>query len=334
MAFPFNTSNLAVDGRGLFLVQDPDLRSRILPLFSFDPRSPERPRGHGTAFRIDPWSRCATAFHVLEDLFEVDRSGSTISLKPDIRLAALELNQQGYGRLPIPDGAWRPLDASFSYFRIDTPFAQPAGLRNLFELMVLRVRPSAMPDEGTPYLPMDLRRWYPRKGERLMAIGYPDVDAPRSGDENSNRPFRQYLYASLCEIIDIDPADAARARPWPLLRLDANWPGGMSGGPVFNELGHVVGLVSAGFEGEGGATATYFSAWDVPERIYGSIDPSNPGRFLNWGAFDSEGVLVRCGQDKTEVERIGRALGVTDFGIVSVDPVSEEWTRSQAVFGP
>lgn len=37
MPFPFDTDGQAPDERGLYLVQDPGLRERILPLFSFDP---------------------------------------------------------------------------------------------------------------------------------------------------------------------------------------------------------------------------------------------------------------------------------------------------------
>src|SRR5437899_2583210 len=78
----------------------------MLPLFSFSPDTAhERPDGHGTEFRIDPWSGCATAFHVLEDLFEVNGAGSEIVLKQHVRLAALELDGLGYGLNPIPDRA-------------------------------------------------------------------------------------------------------------------------------------------------------------------------------------------------------------------------------------
>lgn len=333
MPFPFDPTGQTPDARGLFVVQDQALRDRILPLFSFDPNAPkDRPAGHGTAFRIDLWSRCATAFHVLEDLFQVDKGGKTISLRPDLRLAALDVNSQGYGLLPIPIGAWRPMAGSFSYFRIDTPFAQPARLRNLVELMVLRIRPPSPGENGTPFLPVDLRRWRPTLGERVMALGYPDLDKAKNEHEadDQGRPFRQYLYASIGEITDIEPADPKRDRPWPVLRINANWPGGMSGGPVFNDGGHVIGVVSAGFEGDGGATATYFSGWDVPERIFGSLDRSNPGRFINWGAFDANGTLIKCGQDKAEIERVGNEMGLTDFGLVSVEPDSGEWMRLRA----
>ncbi len=127
----------------------------------------------------------------------------------------------------------------------------------------------------------------PGVGERVLALGYADLDRPR-GQEDAGRPFRQHLWGSLAPIRHIEPADGERARPWPLLRVDADWPAGMSGGPVFNEAGHVIGVVSAGFKGEGGATATYFSGWDMPERILGSIDRSNPGRFRCFGVFDLE----------------------------------------------
>jgi serine protease Do len=61
MPFPIEPLDGRVDERGLFVVQDPALLARVLPLFRFDPRSPgDRPEGHGTAFRIDLWSRCLT----------------------------------------------------------------------------------------------------------------------------------------------------------------------------------------------------------------------------------------------------------------------------------
>ena len=105
----------------------------------------------------------------------------------------------------------------------------------------------------------------------------------------------------------------------------------MSGGPVFNEFGHVVGMVSPGFQGVDCATAAVFSGWDVPERIFGSIDADNPGWFRCWGTFDAAGDHVRCGQDKDEIELYGRTRGLVDVGPVSVNPVNEEHMRSTTV---
>ncbi len=87
-------------------------------------------------------------------------------------------------------------------------------------------------------------------------------------------------WGSLAPITHIEPADpGGGARPWPLLRVNADSPSGIRGAPNLNEGGNVIGVVSPGFQGEGGATETFFLGWDVPERILGSIDRSNPGRF-------------------------------------------------------
>ena len=138
--FPAQVIDSDIDERGHFLCQDPDLRSKVLPLFSFDPRATdERPVGQGTAFRIDPWSRCATAFHVVEELFRLDDHETELVLREDVRLAALEISGLGYGRIPIPEGAWRPFAGSYSLFGIERLPVSTPRIRNVTELMVLRI---------------------------------------------------------------------------------------------------------------------------------------------------------------------------------------------------
>ena len=330
MAFPVDPSNMSLDSRGLFLIQDTKLQERVLPLFSFNPEDPEqRPKGHGTAFRVDPWSCCATAFHVLEDILQVNRSGSAISLRPDINLAALAVSGTGYGGIPVPEDSWRPFAGTFGLARIEQPLVGDARIRNLTEIMALRIMPSDGRSEVAPYLPLDFSRWYPRVGESILALGYADLDDDDDGKRRFGgvRPISQYLYGSVGVITDIESADGTRSSPWPIIRIDANWPGGMSGGPVFNEAGNVVGVVSTGFEGVRGAAATFFSGWDMPTRVFSSIDPSNPGAFLCWGGFDAAGDLVRAGQNRASVEKFCLEHSHPEIGFVSFNPATGDVVR-------
>jgi serine protease Do len=89
---------------------------------------------------------------------------------------------------------------------------------------------------------MDMRRWRPKVGDRVLALGFADLDVDRHL-EGEERAIEQYLYGSEAEIIEAQPAGGQSSRPWPVFRVEANWPGGMSGGPVFNQEGNVIGLV-------------------------------------------------------------------------------------------
>jgi serine protease Do len=327
MPFPFNiTRSDPTFKKGLILCQHPDALQRILPLFQFSPHEQDkRVAGHGTAFRIDPWSRCLTAYHVLEDLFEINAT-NRIVLRDDIRLATLEVGDLVYGAPSIPPEAWRPIVECATQVAIHTPPLQLASLRNFLELIVLRIRPRIVCARGTPFLDLDLSSWHPKLGETVLALGFADLDK-KDGDQPDDRPIDQSLYGSFGVITDVVKADGSRARPWPQIRVSTNWPGGMSGGPVFNEAGNVIGLVSAGFDGEGGASATYFSNWNAPERILGSVDPINPGWFRCIATFDAHGQLQQCGQDEPEIRRFAAERGFSDVGMISYNFSSGDYVR-------
>jgi serine protease Do len=192
--------------------------------------------------------------------------------------------------------------------------------------MVLRIRQSVGQALGTPYRPLDLTRWHPRIGERVLALGFADLDLDRN-DGGDNRPMSQYLYGSLAAIVDVERADGARWRQWPQFRVEADWPGGMSGGPVFNEPGHVVGVISAAVAGQGVASATYFSGWDIPERIFGSIDSCNPGWFRCYAVFNGDGALAKCSQDRTTLKAFARDYGLSEVAAISLNFETGDYVR-------
>ncbi|WDR06685.1 trypsin-like peptidase domain-containing protein [Devosia rhodophyticola] len=278
-----------VDDRGLSLVQNPELTSLIHPIFSVDPNIPmERVLGHGTLFRVDPWDGCATAFHVIEELLTLH--GGQIALKPTPKIAALETPPIGYGTLPIIPAFWRPITGIFSCLSLDEkPFVSPK-IRNFSELAaVLCPRGNAVRALEAKYLPLDLTGSIPRQGDKITAFGYADLDVDKQGN-GDDRPLEQRLYRSDAIVVDVQKPDISSGRPWPLARVEANWPGGMSGGPVFNQAGVVIGVVSTGIPGENIGTAALFAGWDAGRNTFGRLDPLNPGwvqAFLALGSNDA-----------------------------------------------
>lgn len=320
--FPITPNPSDVDERGLFIVQDELLMETVLPLYSFhNDASQERPRGHGTTFRIDPWSRCATAYHVIEDIVALDNDGN-LRIHPERRLVTLEL-PLSYGVTQVPSTAWQPLAGLYSIIGMEKRPLQPPKTRNTCELAVMRLRPGGQITNKAPYLPVKLSGWFPKVGDQVMAFGYADLDEDKL-EEGDDRPVEQRLYGSRGEIVQIDKADGTSGRPWPRIWVEAMWPRGMSGGPVFNEHGHVIGLVSSGMEGDTVSCSTFFSGWDIPSRIFGSLDPVNPGRFIAIGVFDKEKELVFVGQDVDEAKAFAASKSL-DMGYISYEPKSQEW---------
>jgi hypothetical protein len=179
----------------------------------------------------------------------------------------------------------------FSFCGVETSPVGKPRVRNFTELAALSISRSPIAHDPTTFLPLDMRRWRPRAGERVMALGFADLDVDHDG-EGDARAMTQYLYGSEATIVQVQPPDGSSSRPWPIFRVEAEWPGGMSGGPVFNEAGHVIGLVSIQLVGGGIGTVASFAGWDVPEKTFPSLDAPNPGWIRCWAAFDTKNNIV------------------------------------------
>jgi hypothetical protein len=175
-----------------------------------------------------------------------------------------------------------------------------------------------MPPEGAPFFPVALRGWQPRIDETILALGFPELDRDhkKKGDD---RPIEQRLYGSFGKIIEIQKPNAESSRPWPIIRVDVEWSGGMSGGPVINAAGNVIGLVSTGIEGEKIGTANVFSGWSIAPHVFGTLDPNNPGWFGCYGVFDKGGVLRGLGQDQSELKHFAEMAGLTDYRKITIN---------------
>jgi hypothetical protein len=146
------------------------------------------------------------------------------------------------------------------------------------------ILPSSQKTRGTEFLNVDLCNWQPSPGEPVLGMGYPNLDKAK-GDAPEDRPISQYMYGAYGRIIDIEPLDLNRSRPWPMVRMDADWPGRMSGGPVFNAAGNVIGIISSGIDAAS-SSAMIFGGWRAVHCTFRSLDRARPGWFLCYGALD------------------------------------------------
>lgn len=304
------------------LNQDPSWRAMVLPVFKFDPGAPsERPFGLGTAFRIDPWGNCATAFHVIEDMLAL-KAGKMV-IRDHVRLSALEIEGILFGTPPMPRDAWRPLTGFYAEAGATAPplIHEKPEIRNMTELACLTV-PRSHVRNPMPYLPVSLSSG-PVVGDLVTGYGFAGLDVAKDG-KGEDRPMSQYLYQSTGEVIDVTPADPSSTMPWPRFRVSAEWPSGMSGGPVVNGDGIVVGLISRGWTGEADSTATHFSGWDVSQRTFATLDPFATRRFRAFAAIDVAGTVRFLGQDIEEAKTFA-ADGKLVVRAVSCSPDTGEW---------
>ena len=317
--------DLGADDRGLSLVQDARLRASIMPLFAIDTRYlTHRPQGRGTTFRINPWGACATAFHVVEELL-VPRGRQAV-LRDHVRLVALELESLPYGAPEIRPDQWRPFEGMFVMAGIDEPPGQQPRLRNVTELASLLIQGSLGVGPSVQYLDMDLRRWRPELGAQVTALGFADLDLD-DPEASPDRPISQYLYQSRATIIDIEQADPTRGRPWPFFRVDRDWPGGMSGGPVLNEDGHVVGIVSTGVSILATGSATFFSGNSNAQRMFHQVDPGAPGHVYGWGGFNEQNEMAMFAPSRETFELMPGASALRDAGPLSFNPRTGDYVR-------
>jgi serine protease Do len=54
------------------------------------------------------------------------------------------------------------------------------------------------------------------------------------------------MFAAYGRVTDLYPCGRDHSNPTPVFEVEADWPSGMSGGPVFDAKGEVIGLVSRG----------------------------------------------------------------------------------------
>jgi serine protease Do len=284
----------------LFSIHDPfGLRRAVVPLLlkDFD----NTIRGMGTAFHVDGWGTFLTAYHVIEAVrmhskaSNTNENEQTFTFSPSDVYPILLLGiGVVYGQVRVPEKALSLVGNIFTTARErNDPLAILSG-RKEFENAsdVAVMRPSAsIPESMTGTLALRFSGWQPKKGDTVLALGYPELKCEPLDEVQLQYLLSDGMSAAYGHIIAIHPNGRGND-PTPVIEVQANWPSGMSGGPVFNDQGEVVGIVLRSFlpneeaAGNGCAACIQLIPW-LRERI-STLDPANPGWRLGWAVLKKD----------------------------------------------
>ncbi len=277
----------------LFARQDPfGARKAVVPLFWMDASGDLE--GMGTAFALDPWGGFITADHVIAG----PRAGARhspvgdgnlrVQGPPDAGFVAVLGYGAVFGAVGLPQEAIAPIVSAWSPgLEGSDPLARLQGRHDVqpLDLAILRALPRK--PGWIHCLPMRSRQPRPRVGDTVIALGFPQIDTFRGPQEEARTIIEEGMFAAYGRVTVLLPQGRDRSTPTPVFEVEANWPSGMSGGPVLNSAGEVIGLVSRSLEPEPGVEfgvgwATWLEAMPLLATAAPTLDDSNADRRRGW----------------------------------------------------
>lgn len=281
-----------------FPINDPfGLRRAVIPVFRRNPDSSTI--GMGTAFHVDGWGRLLTADHVVDHI----RTHHLHQIAPDT-LILIDITQSthaavllGYGlvfgRVGIPKACWGPIaqvDALVAA-RDKDPIASLQGKSLQYQIgpdiagMSVILQPGAPPFHAVAVN----FRTSPKVGETVFAVGYPELGFETLNNEETAQYFNEGMYGVYGQVTNLYSNGRDRTRASPGFEVEADWPPGMSGGPVFNQRGEVIGVVSSSLQpgdGEPGiGYATSLAMIPNASALTPTLDIDHPGCRLGFGVY-------------------------------------------------
>lgn len=287
MAFPIRPAD--GESETQFLVQDPfQLRKQVLPLLTVD-KADGFLSGLGTSFLADPFGTFLTAEHVLKEHFE------TPALREGAVAAALFGMRLVFGTVGLRSEYFAPI-SDIQFWRRSreeqNPLFGPASPpRIVADAVGFHVDATKVPgSKFAPPMPLRLSGARPQVGDRVMALGYPELTCLRHDSPDRALIFTERMYGAVGTVRSLLPHGRGSMYPWPLIEVEAHWRSGMSGGPVINEAGEVIGLVSFSLEPDDGLPGVGF-ATDLAgigiDRLVPTLDPLNSGFYRCHGVLRS-----------------------------------------------
>lgn len=206
----------------------------------------------GTCFAITGDGLCLTARHVIEEAFS--------SQSPATDVQSLQWNEGALYALyiaPAPPG--HPTELEGGPLPVDFVYLNP-GVD--VAMIKLRLPKHTVTGEWLPIGVLRLRMALPKPGDLAFAFGYHAMRSEKLDSDGPAYSQCQTLSASKGTVEEVHFGGRDRAfLPFPCFRVSSRYDGGMSGGPVMNEAGQVIGVVcsSLGDPDDGGGHISYAS---------------------------------------------------------------------------
>lgn len=287
------TQQIPTSGKDLFSIFDPfGLRKAIVPILLRE--SDGRLKGMGTAFHIDGWGTFITADHVIDAVRknvkhtkvnqEVHFISESLETHPILLLSAGVV----CGRAKYPNDAVAVIKRIRTLAtEKDDPLATLRGESRFIAASDIAVMQIAhdIPKHMVGTLPLRFSGWRPKKDDYVIAFGFPDLQLDLIDVERENYKLSDSMSASYGRILEVHPYGRGND-PTPVIEVEANWPSGMSGGPVFNDCGEVIGIVSRSLppsgDVKGNGTAVCFELLPWLNDWIPTLDKNNPSWRLGW----------------------------------------------------
>lgn len=223
----------------------------VFPLFATNNTTAE---GLGSGFFVKGLDFGITAEHLV-DIEQLD-----LPLAAPDNLLELDLSMLSYGLTAIlpsqgivfgtchipPEHSQRIKRFIFDIVKKDAPILELAGKRKFSRrsdiLFLEFFEEAAIPP--TEWLP-EISSRPPQIGDWVCAAGYPDIQTQCTDKtELSILIQNEGMAISFARVTQVEQIGRGQHEISPVVFVDSDWPGGMSGGPVFTEDGRVVGVVS------------------------------------------------------------------------------------------
>ncbi|MGH8109972.1 MAG: S1 family peptidase [Arenimonas sp.] len=268
-----------------FEIDDPfGLRNAIVPVFGQDVDG--KMYGVGTAFHVDGFGNFLTAYHVI-DFIEKHPVGRPVLF--------LSMHGVVFGTVNIPPDCFVPAqEVVASIMETDDPMAALRGQSTrqpAIDVALLKagsIGPGVRPPQT---LPMRAKGWVPEVGEIVLAVGFPELNLSEVDQVRQFALLTEGMCGAYGRVVGVHEHGTSRTNPTPVFEVEGDWAPGMSGGPVFNRNGEVVGMVSRSMRAEsdhpGAGFAVYFGLARDIEQLTPNVDWLNPGWRRCWGMFTS-----------------------------------------------